>query len=131
MAYWIFTIFVLLHGLAHMVYTSIAMHWIPAPPGWTGASWLLSSPLGAQGTRSAGAFVFTALTLAFVVLAAGLAFRLGWASNWLVWVPVASSLALIAFWDGSPQDLVTKGILGLAINIGLLIAVLVFKYPAI
>lgn len=131
MGYWIFTIFVLLHGLVHMVYTSIALKWIPAPEGWTGISWLFSGPLGAQGTRNAGAFVFTALTAAFVVLADGLVFKQTWTSSWQLWVPVLSSLALFAFWDGSLQDLLTKGFLGILINIGLLVALLVFKYPAI
>jgi hypothetical protein len=114
-----------------MVYTSIALNWVPAPEGWTGISWLFSGPLGAQGTRNAGALVFTALTAAFVVLAAGLVFKQIWASSWLFWVPIASSLALFVFWDGSPQDLLTKGFIGILINIGLLVALVIFRYPAI
>ena len=78
MLYWVYTLFVFLHGLAHMVYTALASGWIPAAEGvenWTGTSWLLTVPLGTQGIRGVGSIVFTALTAVFVIAAAGLALR--------------------------------------------------------
>ncbi len=133
MGYTILTVFVLLHGLAHMVYTALALRLIPVTPGQvdlTGSSWLLAGSLGAQGTRNVGAIVFTAMTLIFVVVAGGLALRQTWAQQGLAVASFLSSVALLAFWDGSFQDLTSKGFIGLVINVGLLIALLAFRYPA-
>jgi hypothetical protein len=77
-----------------------------------------------------GAIFFTAITSLFVITAGAVAFKQSWATTWLLWTSVASSIGLILFWDGSLEDIVSKGLIGLAINIGLLIALLVFKFPA-
>lgn len=133
MVTWLFAFFVLAHGVAHMVYTSMAMGWIPAPATsspWTGASWLLTGPLSLSVTNILGAIVFTAVTLAFAITAGGLALRQPWANAMLVGTAIASSVALFLFWDGSPQDLVTKGLIGLVINIALLVVFYVFHFPA-
>jgi len=134
MLVWIYAIFVLGHGIAHMVYTSLAMGWLPELENqstWSGASWLLTGTLGLSTTRILGAIFFTAITALFAVTAGALAFKQPWATTWLLWVSIASSVGLILFWDGSLEDLVSKGMIGLAINIGLLIALLVFKFPTV
>lgn len=132
MLYWVYTLFVFLHGLAHMVYTALASGWIPAAEGvenWTGTPWLLSRTLSTQGTRGAGPIIFTALTVVFVIAAAGLALRQRWATTWVAVAAVASCGALLAFWDGNLQSLTEKGVVGLIINIILLVALFVFRYP--
>jgi hypothetical protein len=134
MLVWIYALFILGHGIAHMVYTSPAMGWLPELENqstWSGASWVLTGSLGLPTTRVLGAVFFTAITALFAITAGGIAFGQPWATAWLQWTAIASSLGLIFFWDGSPQDFVSKGLIGLAINIGLLIALLVFKFPAI
>ncbi|MEX2161449.1 MAG: hypothetical protein WD751_05990 [Anaerolineales bacterium] len=133
MTIWIFAFFVFAHGVAHMVYTSLAMGWIPAADvnsTWSGASWLLTGALGLPATRSLGASVFTLVTLAFAVAAVSITLRQPWASTWLAGTAIASILALFLFWDGSLQDLVSKGAIGLAINKAILIALYVFRFPA-
>jgi hypothetical protein len=134
MVIWLFAFFVFAHGVAHMVYTAIAMGWIPAPElnsTWTGSSWLLTGPLSLSVTNILGAIVFTAVTLAFAITAGGLAFRQPWANAMLVGTSIVSSVALFVFWDGSTQDLVSKGLIGLLINLGLLFSLYVFRFPAL
>jgi hypothetical protein len=134
MLHWIFTLLVLFHGLAHLVYTALAQGWIPVAQGqenWTGTSWLLASRLDESGTRTAGAIVFALLAVSFVISAVGIAFRVPWASSWLANSSILSSGALFLFWDGSFQSLSEKGIVGLAINVFLLVSIFVFKFPAI
>jgi hypothetical protein len=134
MLIWIYALFVLGHGIAHMVYTSLAMGWLPKLENqstWSGASWLLTGSLGLPTTRILGAIFFTAITVLFAFTAGAVGFKEPWAATWLLWTAVASSLGLILFWDGSPQDLISKGLIGVAINIGLLVALLVFKFPAL
>jgi hypothetical protein len=130
---WLFSFFLLAHGVAHMVYTSLAMGWLPPNTNastWTGSSWLLTGSLGLPTTKILGAVVFTASTLAFAITAGGLAFRQPWAPAFLSWTAIGSTLALLLFWDGSFSDLVGKGAIGLAINIALLILLYVFRFPA-
>jgi hypothetical protein len=90
----------------------------------------LTGSLGLPTTRILGAIFFTAITSLFVITAGAVAFKQSWATTWLLWTSVASSIGLILFWDGILEDIVSKGLIGLAINIGLLIALLVFKFPA-
>jgi len=132
MLFWIYTFFVFAHGVAHMVYTSLALGWIPASPGQpdTTSSWLLGS-LGAQVIQTAGAAVFTALTLAFAVTAAGITLRQPWAGGWLVASSIASSLVILVFWDGNLENAVSKGLIGLLINLGLLASFYFFRYPTL
>jgi hypothetical protein len=132
--HWIFTLLVLFHGLAHLVYTALAQGWIPVTQGqenWTGTSWLLASRLDESGTRTAGAIVFALLALSFVFSGIGVAFRVPWATSWLANSSILSSGALFLFWDGSFQSLGEKGIVGLAINVLLLTLIFVFKFPTI
>lgn len=134
MLYWVFTIFVLLHGLAHLVYTALALHLIPVAVGhenWTGSSWVLASRFGEQGARATGALAFASLTILFVITTIGLAWRLPWAQTWLATSAVLSSAMLLLFWDGSFQDLSEKGIIGLVINILLLILLFVVRIPSL
>ena len=128
---WIYTLFVLAHGLAHMVYVALANgHQVSESSlDWTGGSWLLSKPLGEQLTRTFGSWVFTLVTISFIVTAGGLATRQAWATNWLIGTLFASSIALFIFWDGGLTALVDKGLLGLAISIALLLGIYLLKYP--
>jgi len=134
MLYWIYTIFVLLHGLVHMLFPSIAQGWVPAPPkagDFTGTSWLFTRFLGEPGTRSLGTAAFSLVTLMFIIAAIGLAFRQDWATAWVAASAIASSLVVILMWDGRLQALDEKGFIGVLISIGLLIGLYAFKYPAL
>ncbi len=133
MFHWIYTLFVLVHGLVHMVYVSFAQGWVVPETGndWIGTSWLLSGSLGEQGTRNLGSVVFGAITALFVVSAIGLGFRQAWSVNWLVVTAVASSLSLMLFWDGKWVALSEKGIIGLMINIALLVGIYAFRFPSL
>ena len=131
MYHWLYALLVLFHGLAHMVYVSFAQGWVIPERGgdWIGSSWLLSGPLGNQGTRSLGSIVFSVMTALFVVVAIGLALRQPWSTTWLGAAAIASSLSLLLFWDGSFIALTEKGAIGLLINITLLIGLYFFHYP--
>ncbi|MEX1071639.1 MAG: hypothetical protein WEC37_03345 [Anaerolineales bacterium] len=134
MLYWVFTIFVLLHGLVHMVYTAMARNWIPAPQGqenWTGSSWLLAGQLGEQGTRNVGVVGFTLVTVLFGITAIGMMLRSPWATAWLAGSAILSSIFLLLMWDGKFQSLTEKGFIGLAINVALLILLFAFQFPKI
>lgn len=132
MLHWIFTIFVLLHGLVHLLYLAWAQGKLIPEDGfqWNSHSWLLSGWLGEQSATWVGMLLFGACALLFIVTAAGLAFRQAWAPNWLAISTIVSSITIVAMWDGRMQALSDKGFVGVLINVALLIGLYVFHYPA-
>ena len=127
-----YTIFILLHGLVHMWYVTLARQWVPFEPemGWTGNSWLLSSTFGDTTIRSLATVLYSIAALSFVVAGAGVLARADWWATVLVGAAVVSSVTIFLFWDGSFDMVVQKGMVGLLINIVLLISLLIFNWPA-
>jgi hypothetical protein len=133
MTNFLFSLFVLLHGLAHLVYTAMARGLIPATesqPDITGSSWLLSNRLDTQATRNFGAVSFAAIALLFAGVAGGLWLRQSWAAQSLMVAAFLSSVFLVVFWDGDLRNLTSKGIIGLLVNIAFIIAFYLFRYPS-
>ena len=126
-----YAIFILLHGLVHIWYVTLARRWVPFEPGmgWTANSWLLSSAFGDTTMRSLATVLFSIATLSFVIAGAGMLAQADWWSSVLIGAAIASSVTIFLFWDGSFEMLVQKGILGLLINIVLLISLLICNWP--
>ena len=131
MSHWLFTIFVLLHGLVFLIYPAMAQGLMPLPQGtdFTGRSWLLGSVLGEQGTRTLGTYLFLGVVMIFVIAFAGLAFRQDWGTGWLYGALIVSSLGLLVMWDGRLAQLPDQGFIGLLINAGLAAMMLYFGFP--
>lgn len=121
-------IFVILHGLVHLWYVTLSQGWVPFEPdmGWTGQSWLITNAIDDSATRSLAALIYTLITLAFVVGGIGLLVRSDWWTSAIIGAAIASTIAILVFWDGSPAMLVQKGLLGLLINLALLASILLF-----
>lgn len=118
--------FLALHGLVHMWYVVLSNGWVEVEDqmGWNGHSWLLSSILPEGTILSLASLLYVAVALGFLAGGVGYYFRTDWAAAALVATAVLSTAVLIAMWDGQPDLLVEKGILGVAINIA--VAYLVF-----
>jgi hypothetical protein len=131
MSYWLFAIFVLLHGLVFLIYPAMAQGWMPLPEGtdFTGRSWLLGNVLGEPGTRTLGTYLFTTVVLIFLIAFVGLAFRQDWSTGWLYGALILSSLGLVVMWDGHPARLPDQGLIGLLINSGLAVLMIYFGFP--
>ena len=127
-----YAIFILLHGLVHMWYVTLAQRWVPFEPemGWTGNSWLLTNMMGDAPTRTFATILYSIATLSFVIAGAGVLAQADWWVIVLVGAAIVSSVTILLFWDGSFGMLVQKGMLGLLINIVLLISLLIFNWPA-
>ena len=124
MLQFLFGLFILLHGLVHLWYFTISQRLVEfqADMGWTGRSWILSNFLQESATRLVASGLYLLAAAAFVASSIGIFMRSEWWQAALGVSAVFSSLVLVLFWDGSAQMLVQKGVLGLAINIGILLA---------
>lgn len=117
-------IFVILHGLVHLWFVVLSQEWVKfeAEMGWTGESWLFTGLLGGSPPRTLASVVYVLATGAFVIVGAGILFDASWALSLVRGAAVFSGLMILLFWDGGPQMIVQKGLLGFLIDVGLFTA---------
>lgn len=128
----LFGFFIILHGLVHLWYFTLSQRLVEFQPemGWTGKSWLSSNFLSDSISRPLASALYILATIAFVVSGIGIFTSAEWLPPVLVGSAVFSSAVILLFWDGSTQMLVQKGFIGLLINVAILVALLVFKWPS-
>lgn len=118
-------VFVVLHGLVHLLYTGQAARLFELQSGmvWPDGSWAFSALLGDAVTRLlAGALCALA---AVGILAKG-----AWWRPAVVISASFSTAIFLLFWDGRMTNIDDKGIFAILINAAILIAVLVVGWPA-
>lgn len=126
----IFGIFLLLHGLVHLLYFGHSQHLFLLQPKmrWPDNSWLFSRFFGDGLTR--GLVSLFCMLSAVGFSTAGMLVLL----DFPFWKPVVitaailSSLLFVFCWDGKSENLNDKGAIGLFINLTLLILVLFFPF---
>lgn len=118
-------LFIALHGLVHILYIAISQKWIPdsEPIGWTGRSWLFTPLAGENATRWILSGLYGLATLVLVIGGAGYALGGSWAPGFVAAGAILSIAAIVLGWDGNPQRLVNKGLLGIAISAAILLLV--------
>jgi hypothetical protein len=128
----IISIFFALHGLVHLLYAGQSRRLFELRPGmvWPDGSWLFSKLLGDETARLLASILLALATLGFMAGGLGLLIRQDWWRPMTVGAAVLSAAIYILFWDGKFQALNDKGGIGLLINLALVVAVLVLKWPA-
>lgn len=127
----VFGVFIVLHGLVHLLYYGHSARRFELKPGmlWPDGSWAFSRLLGDEAVRNLAGI---AMVLAAIGLVAG---GIGVLASQVWWRPVVvaatafSSVAYILLWNGKTQDLGGQGAIGLLINLAILVAVLVLRWP--
>lgn len=124
-------IFMLLHGLVHLWYFVMSRGLVELKPemGWSGKSWLLTNLLGNSTTNALASLLYLVATIGFVIGSIGIFGQQDWWRPFIIGSAIFSSFTILLFWDGQMQLLVEKGLLGLVINLILLFALLVLKWP--
>jgi len=123
----LFGIFLILHGLVHLLYFGQSHRLFELQSGmvWPDESWVFSKLVGERTTRLLAGIA--CIIAAAVFVAGGIGVLVGQA--W--WYPVVlgstiySSVIIIIFWDGKLQRLDDQGFVGLLINLAVLVVSLV------
>lgn len=123
----LFGIFLILHGLVHLLYFGQSRRLFELQSGmvWPDESWVFSKLVGERTTRLLAGIA--CIIAAAVFVAGGIGVLVGQA--W--WYPVVmgstiySSAIIIIFWDGKLQRLDDQGFVGLLINLAVLVVSLV------
>ncbi len=125
-------IFLILHGLVHLLYAGQSWRLFELRPGmlWPNGSWLLSPLLGNDPTRYLASIMLGLAALSFLAGGLGLAFGQAWWRPAAVGASVFSAAIFLLMWNGKFQAVDDQGGIGLLINLALLGIIFLLKWPA-
>jgi hypothetical protein len=127
----IFGIFIVLHGLVHLLYFGQSQRLFELQPGmvWPDGSWAFSKLLGDDVTRLLASILCVLAAIGFVAGGTGILGSQAWWRPVVVGSAAFSAAIFILFWDGQAQKLADKGGIALLINLAILVALLVLGWP--
>ncbi|MEA4907230.1 MAG: hypothetical protein VB089_06415 [Anaerolineaceae bacterium] len=119
-------VFLALHGLVHLLYLAQSRKVFELAPGltWPDGSWALSKLLGNPGVQTLAAFSLGLTALGFVTGGAGILLEQPWARLAAAAAAVLSTVLFLTFWNGEWKRLDNQGLIGIAINLAILAAVI-------
>lgn len=122
-------VFLLLHGLVHLLYLGQSARRFELQPGmlWPDGSWAFSKLLGDDGTRTLASILLILAAAGFLIGGVSVFFSLSWWRPVVVASAAFSALLYILFWNGRWQQLPNQGGIGLLIDVAILVAVLIFR----
>lgn len=126
-------IFIVLHGLVHLLYFGQSWRLFELRPGmvWPDGSWAFSKLLGDRANRILASISCILAAIGFVVSGIGIFFGQTWWRQAAVVSAAFSAVIFILFWNGKPKDLDDQGGIGLLIDAAILVSVLIFGWPNI
>ena len=124
-------LFLVLHGLVHLLYFGQSARYFELQPGmiWPDGSWALVKVLGNAGTRSAASILLVLAAVGFVAGGAGAFSTQPWWRTAAAGAAVLSTLIYLLFWDGGLRNLDNKGGVGILINLALIAALFLLRWP--
>ena len=127
----IFSIFLVLHGLVHLLYFGQSTRLFKLQPGmvWPNGSWAFTRLFGDGATRVLASILLILAAIGFVAGSIGIFATQVWWRLVVVGSAAFSAVIFVLFWDGQMQALANKGLFGILINLAILVALLVFNWP--
>jgi hypothetical protein len=127
----VFGVFIVLHGIVHLLYFGQSARYFELKPGmvWPDGSWAFSKLLGNEAVRNLASISLILVAVGLIVGGVGILASQAWWRPVVVGVAAFSSLVYILFWNGRMQNLDGQGAVGILIDIAILLAVLIFRWP--
>jgi hypothetical protein len=125
------SIFLVLHGLVHLLYSGQSGRLFELQSGmvWPDGAWAFSRLLGEQANRTLASLFLVLAAIGFVAGGAGIFLKHGWWRPVIVVVAAFSTILYLLFWDGALSHLDNKGGVGILINLAILAMVLLPQWP--
>jgi hypothetical protein len=123
--------FIVLHGLVHLLYVGQSQRLFELQPGmvWPDGSWAFSRLLGDEAARVVAGACCVLAAIGFVAGGAGLLLRQVWWRPAVVGAAAFSAIMLLLLWDGQMRGLDDQGAIAILINLAILAALLIFRWP--
>ena len=127
----IFGIFIVLHGLVHLLYVGQSQRAFELQPGltWPDGAWAFSRIVGDEASRKLASVFLVLATIGFIAGGVGILAGQAWWRSPVVGSAVLSAVLYILLWNGQVQRLDDQGAFGILINVAILIAVLIVRCP--
>jgi hypothetical protein len=127
----IFGAFTVLHGLVHLLYFGQSRRLFELRPGmvWPDGSWAFSKLLGDGATRLLASISYVLAAIGFVAGGIGILVGQAWWRPVVVGSAAFSAVIVLLFWDGKMRKLDDQGLIALLINVAILLAVLILRWP--
>jgi hypothetical protein len=124
-------VLIILHGLVHLLYFGQSWRLFELQPGmlWPAGAWAFSRPLGDRRTRWLASSALVLAAIGFVAGGVGILVGQAWWRPVVVGSAAFSAVVFVLLWDGEMQNLDDKGGIGLLINLAILLAVLILRWP--
>jgi hypothetical protein len=125
-------VFMVLHGLVHLLYAGHSRRLFELRPNmaWPDGSWAFSKLLGDSTTRTLASVLYVLATLGFVAGGIGVFGQQAWWRSVVVGSAAFSTVIVLLFWDGRLKQLTDKGLIAVLINVVILVALLVLRWPS-
>jgi hypothetical protein len=122
----IFCVFIVLHGLVHLLYFGQSARYFELKPGmvWPDGSWAFSRLAGNQATRNLASIFLILTAIGLVAGVIGILIGQAWWRPVVIGSTVFSAVIFVLFWDGSAQSLADKGGVGVLIDLAILVVLL-------
>lgn len=119
-------IFLILHGLVHLLYAGQCKRLFELRPGmrWPDGSWLFSRLLGNPKTQMLGAVLLGLAALGFIAGGMGSLLQQDWWRSVAIYTAAFSSAIYLILWDGKLGALSDQGGIGVLINLAILAVLL-------
>ena len=127
----IFGVFIVLHGLVHLLYFGQSARYFELRPGmvWPDGSWAFSRLPGNEAARRLASISLVLAAIGLVAGGIGILASQAWSRPVVVGAAVLSSIVYILFWNGRMQKVSDQGAFGILINVAILLAVLIVRWP--
>lgn len=127
----LFGLFVILHGLVHLLYFGQSRRYFELQEGmtWPDDSWAFSGSLGNETTRSLAGILCVATAIIFVAGGAGMFVNWGLWRSIVVGGAVFSTVIYLLLWNGKMQRLDNQGAIAILINLAILFVLFVLRWP--
>lgn len=127
-----FGIFLVLHGLVHLLYLGQSRRLFELQAGmvWPDGSWAFSKLVDNDATRGLASVSCLLATIGFVAGGAALLFGQAWWQPMAVGAAAFSGALFLLFWDGTMQKLDDQGGVALLIDVAILAALIFVQWPS-
>ena len=124
-------IFVVLHGLVHLLYAghSARLFELQARLVWPDGAWALSGLLENAAIRIVASSACVLAGAGLAAGGAGLLARQPWSRSVVAGAAAFSAVLFVLLWDGVLRNLNDKGLIALLINAALVAVILVLRLP--